>query len=194
MAFMEATLLVVGGKTSKKQVAVKLPTVIGRSRSAGLTIAHPMISRKHCELFANDGAVMVRDLGSLNGTLVGGQRIKRAALAPAAEFSVGPITFRVQYEFAGDPAGLPPPELDDRPAPKSEGQTTPSPQAADESDSDPAMMAMAEVEMMLADDAQQTISQKQKQKPKTKPSQKAKSSPAGPDDEDFDLDQFLEEK
>jgi pSer/pThr/pTyr-binding forkhead associated (FHA) protein len=185
---MDATLLVVGGKTSKKQVALKLPTVIGRSRSAGLTIAHPMISRKHCELFANDGALMVRDLDSLNGTLVGGRRVKRAALAPEAEFSVGPITFRVQYEYAGDPAKLPPPELDDRPSPKSDKKDSDSSQpAAAESDltSDPAAMAMAEVEMMLADEAPRTISHKQK------PAQKAAS--AGPDD-DFDVDQFFDEK
>jgi predicted component of type VI protein secretion system len=184
MGNMDATLLVVGGKTSKKQVALKLPTVIGRSRSAGLTIAHPMISRKHCELFANDGALMVRDLDSLNGTLVGGRRVKKAALPPDAEFTVGPITFRVQYEYSGDPAKLPPPVLDDRPAPKPAENGNASAASDDGLTSDPAAMAMAEVEMELAADAPQTISEK----PQT-----AKSKPAKPDDDDFDVEEFFEE-
>ncbi|MFH1265802.1 MAG: FHA domain-containing protein, partial [Planctomycetota bacterium] len=64
---MDAKLVIVGGKANKSQVSVKLPTVIGRSREADLTVAHPMISRKHCELYEVDGLVRIRDLGSLNG-------------------------------------------------------------------------------------------------------------------------------
>ncbi len=94
---MEAKLIVVGGKASKAKIALKLPTVIGRSREAGLTIAHPMISRRHCEVFEADGLLMVRDLGSLNGTVVGGQRVKESPLPPDAEFTVGPLTFRAEY-------------------------------------------------------------------------------------------------
>ena len=81
--------------------------MIGRSREADLTIAHPMISRRHCEVFEVDGLLMVRDLGSLNGTLVGGQRVKQSPLPPDAEFTVGPLTFRAQYNYAGDRHALP---------------------------------------------------------------------------------------
>ena len=91
---MEATLIVVGGKASKKSIPLKLPTVVGRSRKAGLTIAHPMVSRQHCEVFESNGLLMVRDLKSLNGTMVGSQRIKEAPLPPDAELTIGPITFR----------------------------------------------------------------------------------------------------
>jgi hypothetical protein len=105
---IDVQLIVVGGKAKKAKVAITLPTVIGRSRGAGLTVAHPMISRRHCELFDADGLLMIRDLGSLNGTVVAGQRIKQSPLPPDAEFVVGPLTFRAQYAYKGDLSKLPP--------------------------------------------------------------------------------------
>jgi hypothetical protein len=109
--------VIVGGKANKRDVLLKLPTVIGRSRQADLTVAHPMVSRRHCELFEVDGLLTVRDLGSLNGTLVGGERIQEAALRPKDEFSVGPLTFRVEYEYTGEVPAAPPAGQDDEKAP-----------------------------------------------------------------------------
>jgi pSer/pThr/pTyr-binding forkhead associated (FHA) protein len=105
---MQPKLIVVGGKASKREVSLKLPCTIGRSREADLTVAHPMVSRKHCEAFERAGLLMVRDLGSLNGTYVGGCRIREAPLPPNKEFTVGPLTFRVKYEYSGDLGVLPP--------------------------------------------------------------------------------------
>jgi len=113
---MDAKLVIVGGKANKSQVSVKLPTVIGRSREADLTVAHPMISRKHCELYEVDGLVRIRDLGSLNGLFVGSRQVNEAALHPNAEFTVGPLTFRIDYEYEHRDQGAPPPDastLDD---------------------------------------------------------------------------------
>jgi hypothetical protein len=114
---MQAKLVIVGGKANKRDVLLKLPTVIGRSRQADLTVAHPMVSRRHCELFEVDGLLTVRDLGSLNGTLVGGERIQEAALRPKDEFTVGPLTFRVEYEYTGEVPAAPPAGQDDGKAP-----------------------------------------------------------------------------
>ena len=119
---MDAKLIVVGGKTSKGSVALKLPTVIGRGREAGMTVAHPMISRRHCELFETDGLLMVRDLGSLNGTVIDGRRIKESPLPPEGEFAIGPLTFRAQYEYEGDLNALPDAVLADPVAPQPERQ------------------------------------------------------------------------
>ena len=99
---MEAKLIVVGGKASKNHVTLRLPATIGRSREAGLTIAHPMVSRQHCEIFEADGMLRIRDLGSLNGTFIGARQIIEAPLRPNDEFTVGPLTFRISYECAGD--------------------------------------------------------------------------------------------
>jgi pSer/pThr/pTyr-binding forkhead associated (FHA) protein len=104
---MDAKLVVVGGKASKGSVPLKLPTLIGRSQKATLTVAHPMVSRKHAELYEADGLLMIRDLGSLNGTRIDGQRIKQAPLPPDAEFTIGPLTFQAKYEYKGDLSKLP---------------------------------------------------------------------------------------
>jgi pSer/pThr/pTyr-binding forkhead associated (FHA) protein len=104
---MDAKLIVVGGKASKASVSLNLPTVIGRSRQATLTVAHPMVSRRHAELFETAGLLMIRDLGSMNGTRIEGQRVKEAPLPPDAQFAIGPLTFQVKYEYKGDLSKLP---------------------------------------------------------------------------------------
>jgi pSer/pThr/pTyr-binding forkhead associated (FHA) protein len=105
---MQARLIVVGGKASKGSFSLTLPAVVGRNQDAGLCLGHRTISRRHAELFEKSGLLMVRDLGSLNGTIVDGKRIKEAPLPPDAKFTIGPLTFRVQYEYTGDRTKLPP--------------------------------------------------------------------------------------
>lgn len=131
---MDAKLIIVGGKANKGHVSLKLPTLIGRSREADLTIAHPMVSRRHCELFEENGLLMVRDLGSLNGTIVGKERITKAVpVRPNAEFTVGPLTFRAEYEYVGAIAGPPQPT---RAQPSAEEQEPPGLFDVDESPAD----------------------------------------------------------
>jgi len=98
---MQAKLVIVGGKANKREISLELPSTIGRSREADLTVAHPMISRQHCELFEVDGQVMIRDLDSLNGTFVAQQQVKEAALRPHDRFSIGPLTFQIEYDYLG---------------------------------------------------------------------------------------------
>ncbi|MGA2034303.1 MAG: FHA domain-containing protein, partial [Thermoguttaceae bacterium] len=105
---MEAKLVVIIGKTAKRAVPLQLPTVIGRSSEADLTVGHPVVSRRHCEIFARGDILMVRDLGSLNGTTVGGRRVEHAPLPPDGEFMIGTLRFRVEYSYTGDLNKLPP--------------------------------------------------------------------------------------
>ncbi len=106
---MEAKLVVVGGRVTKNTISLELPAILGRGREAKLRIGDSTISRKHCQVYEKDGLVMVQDLGSLNGTLVQGRAIKEAPLPPGTEFSLGPLTFRVEYEYHGDLSALPEP-------------------------------------------------------------------------------------
>ena len=59
-------------RRTNSSVALRLPTVLGRGRERRPDGAAPLISRRHCELFEQDGLLMLRDLGSLNGTMVAG--------------------------------------------------------------------------------------------------------------------------
>lgn len=104
---MKAKLIVVGGDAKSAEIKLKLPTVIGRGREANLTLPHPLVSRKHCELFENCGKLWVRDLGSLNGTYVNNERIADSTLLPSGDLlTVGAVTFRAVY---ADQDGMNPP-------------------------------------------------------------------------------------
>lgn len=52
--------------------------VIGRSSKADLTIPDRSMSRLHARIFLNDGVWHVEDLGSRNGTLLGGRQVEGA--------------------------------------------------------------------------------------------------------------------
>lgn len=98
---MEAKLVVVGGKANKAEVPLKLPATLGRGRDTNLTIAHPTVSRHHCQVYELDGVLMVKDKGSLNGTFIDGERIDAdRILRPGQTLTVGPLTFRAEYEVA----------------------------------------------------------------------------------------------
>lgn len=99
---MQAKLTVIGGKANRKELSLNIPVIVGRSRGVGLTIAHPMVSRQHCEIFETDGALRIRDLGSTNGTFVGGKKVPEAVLRPHDQFSIGPLTFEIDYQYVGD--------------------------------------------------------------------------------------------
>jgi len=88
-------LVVTAGAAKSGAITVKPPMILGRSRDADLTLRHALISRKHCEIVESQGAIIVRDLGSLNGTFVGGKRINETALNAGDELTVGSVTFRV---------------------------------------------------------------------------------------------------
>lgn len=44
---------------------------------------------------------MLTDLGSLNGTFCRNRRIQHAPLLPDDQFSIGPLTFKIEYEYGG---------------------------------------------------------------------------------------------
>ncbi len=76
------------------------PCVIGRSRQADLTIGHPVVSRRHCELIENNGKLLIRDVGSLNGTFVKEQSINgEVPLLPGDSFRIGEMLFVVTYKM-----------------------------------------------------------------------------------------------
>jgi predicted component of type VI protein secretion system len=95
---LNAKLVVVGGDVKTTEIKLRLPSTIGRGRGTTIVLPHPLVSRQHCELFESGGQLIVRDLGSLNGTFVNNQRVTEAPLAPGELLTVGTVTFRAVYE------------------------------------------------------------------------------------------------
>ena len=92
---MQAKLVIVEPENQTGEYEVTLPMTIGRGNEATLKLVHALISRQHCELFADRGRIMVRDLGSLNGTFIGGQRVETAPLQAGELLTVGSVTLRL---------------------------------------------------------------------------------------------------
>lgn len=76
---------------------VKDLTVIGRAASCDVRLEHKSVSKLHCVLVKTDGALLLRDLGSTNGTRVNGQRVRRAVLLPNDLLLIAACRFRVLF-------------------------------------------------------------------------------------------------
>jgi pSer/pThr/pTyr-binding forkhead associated (FHA) protein len=74
---------------------VKDMTLVGRKDECDLRLDHKSISKIHCIIVKTDGLLLLRDLGSTNGTRVNGQRIRRAALLPNDLVSFASFKFKV---------------------------------------------------------------------------------------------------
>lgn len=74
--------------------------VIGRQEDCDLRLDHKSVSKMHCVLVKTDGVVLLRDLGSTNGTRVNGTRVRRAALLPNDKLSVANFHFKVLFGAA----------------------------------------------------------------------------------------------
>jgi pSer/pThr/pTyr-binding forkhead associated (FHA) protein len=71
-------------------------TLIGRRDECDVRLDHKSVSKMHCIIVKTDGLLLVRDLGSTNGTRVNGQRVRRAALLPNDQVSIASCKYRVQ--------------------------------------------------------------------------------------------------
>ena len=99
---MDVKLVVVGGDAKPTEIKLKLPATLGRGRDVTISLPQSLVSRSHCQIIeSEDGKLWVRDLGSLNGTFVGSERITEAELPPGELLTIGTVTFRAIYgEFA----------------------------------------------------------------------------------------------
>ncbi|WP_437499227.1 sigma 54-interacting transcriptional regulator [Sorangium sp. So ce1099] len=84
------------GKTEVHLLSPDTPLVVGRSSPAALCIEDRTLSRAHASFRLSGGRVWVDDLGSKNGTFLGGGRVERAEIALGEEVVLGSVALRVQ--------------------------------------------------------------------------------------------------
>ena len=85
-------------------------TLVGRKEDCDLRLDHKSVSKQHCVLVKSDGVLLVRDLGSTNGTRVNGQRIRRAALLPNDQLTIANLHYRILLGGADASAAAAPDE------------------------------------------------------------------------------------
>ena len=78
----------------------QLPILIGRDGDAHVKLQDRWVSRRHCEICADHGSLIIRDLKSKHGTLLNGEVVQRSPLLPGDRLTVGIRTFCVSYRKA----------------------------------------------------------------------------------------------
>lgn len=106
---ISAELKVVGGKHVGQVISLNRPKfLIGREQDCQLRPNSDMVSRHHCVFSVDDYSVRLRDLGSTNGTLVNGERIRRDVVLVAGDkIIIGNLEFQLVIR-----AGVTVPESD----------------------------------------------------------------------------------
>jgi hypothetical protein len=80
---------------------------VGREGENDILLPHPSVSRKHCELWLTEEAVLVRDLQSRNGTHIDGTPVDEAELRTGQTLRIGDI----ELVLAEAPVRISVPEL-----------------------------------------------------------------------------------
>ena len=110
-----AELKVVGGKHAGQVIPLNRPKfLIGREQDCQLRPNSEMVSRHHCVFNVDEYSVRLRDLGSTNGTLVNGERIRKDVVLVAGDkVIIGNLEFELVIRpgvtaVESDSAVLPP--------------------------------------------------------------------------------------
>jgi DNA-binding NtrC family response regulator len=100
-----AWLVVEQGPAAGRSVVLGAdPVVVGSDPGSTLVISDPHVSRRHVEIARTAEGIVLRDLGSKNGTFVGRLAVKEVTLTSGAEIRIGTSTLR--FEMGGEEGRL----------------------------------------------------------------------------------------
>lgn len=80
--------------------------VVGRTADNDLQIDSRLISRHHCQLLTTGESTVIEDLGSTNGVIIGGRRLKRRILKDGDVLQLGAHALRYQDVRQGEDVAL----------------------------------------------------------------------------------------
>ncbi len=96
-----AKLIIVSGDAQGQQFDLDQEVmVVGRDPQCQVVLESPEVSRRHAELRQGPEGIVVKDLGSTNGTLVGGREIDEKLLAHGDEIVFGGVKVRLHAPSA----------------------------------------------------------------------------------------------
>ena len=90
---------------------------LGRGPANDFQIGDPSVSTSHCEILVEGSSILVRDLGSTNGTFIDRAPIREARLRPGQTLHIGSVELELDSprivipEIAKSSQGLPQPSL-----------------------------------------------------------------------------------
>ncbi|MBI4816623.1 MAG: sigma 54-dependent Fis family transcriptional regulator [Deltaproteobacteria bacterium] len=106
MAISSAELLVIAGPERGQRAPFHAGSAkIGTAMGMTLRLTDPTVSRVHCELEMRGSRILVRDVGSTNGTIVEGVRVLEAEVEAGSVLKLGQSAVRI--ELSESPAFVP---------------------------------------------------------------------------------------
>ncbi len=105
----ELSLEIVEGPGSGKKFPLAGPLEIGREAGVGVVLDDELVSRRHVRVSPQDGAALVEDLESRNGSFVNGEQIHAPTrLEPGDQLLVGVTVFelRTAAQIAARPTAV----------------------------------------------------------------------------------------
>src|SRR6476646_2644443 len=98
--------------TAEGQQAIELRPInsLGRHPNNSIQLLDKIVSKEHCILEQRDGQFVLRDLGSLNGTYINGERVRgEQMLRHGDEIALG--STRARYDDGSSPLNFAPPAI-----------------------------------------------------------------------------------
>jgi len=93
-------LVVLSGPENGRVIDIqKTPFVVGKGEECDLVLTDPTVSRAHFRIDSEQGAFVIRDLSSTNGTWIDQFRIKEAWLRPGTVLRAGSAQLRFEPVF-----------------------------------------------------------------------------------------------
>ena len=97
LAWQEMARLVLSTPEGQRTVELRTKNSLGRHPNNSIQVLDRIVSKEHCIIELRDGKFILRDLGSLNGTYVNGDRVNGEALLPeGAEIAMGQTKARIE--------------------------------------------------------------------------------------------------
>ena len=84
---------------------------LGRNPTNDFRVHDVTVSSFHCEIVVSNESVLVRDLGSTNGTYIDGEQVHEAELKPGQILRLGSADLRLESQELAEPAHVAIPEL-----------------------------------------------------------------------------------
>ena len=91
---IKACFILESGSTEKKVFPFYQRLTIGRHSTNDITITDRMVSKRHAVVGRVKGQIVVKDLGSRNGTLVNGEKVEKAILVSGDRLKIGNAVLR----------------------------------------------------------------------------------------------------
>ena len=93
-----SVVILEGPDAGQEYLLEKAVSVVGRVKGVDILLSDSAVSRRHAAIEAEKGVFRLKDLGSTNGTMLSGRKIREASIRHGDRFRVGNTTLQFVVE------------------------------------------------------------------------------------------------